>query len=59
MESLLTFEPVPAVHWPKYSLDTPQEYVFDVNTTNYIEDDYYRAEAIQFIIDNFNSTFAR
>lgn len=40
---------VDAVTWPQYSLDKPQNFYFDANKTSYIEDDYYRAEAIAYI----------
>jgi hypothetical protein len=48
---------VGCVSWPDYTLDNPQNIVFDVNTTQlaYVEGDYYRAEAIQYISDHIFS----
>ncbi|KAF4315054.1 hypothetical protein BBO99_00005859 [Phytophthora kernoviae] len=42
---------VTAVEWPEYTLDDPQNIVFDVNVTDlaFIEPDIYRAEAIAFL----------
>lgn len=41
-----------SVQWPEYKLDNPQNLGIDANATDlaYIEDDYFRAEAINFII---------
>lgn len=49
------------IEWPAYTLDNPQNYVFDVNVTDlvYTEPDIYRAEAINFVIDNLVSVFGR
>ncbi|KAK6379059.1 hypothetical protein LTS17_006763 [Exophiala oligosperma] len=49
------------VHWPSYNLTTPQNIVFDTNDTNlmYAEDDYYRAEGIAFISENFVDAYGR
>lgn len=62
--SLLTFclvylRTVTDVEWPKYSLDNPENLVFDVNVTGlaYSEPDIYRAEAINFLIENLDSVF--
>ncbi|EXJ95768.1 triacylglycerol lipase [Capronia coronata CBS 617.96] len=50
-----------SVHWPVYTLDSPQNVVFDTNVTDllYVEPDYYRAEGIQYIIDRFISVYYR
>ncbi|KAE9045073.1 hypothetical protein PR003_g11229 [Phytophthora rubi] len=42
------------VEWPQYSLDDPQNIVFDANMTDlaYIESDLFRAEAIAYMINN-------
>ncbi|OAP65368.1 hypothetical protein AYL99_01340 [Fonsecaea erecta] len=50
-----------SVHWPVYTLDDPQNIVFDANATDllYVEPDYYRAEGIQYISDRFISTYGR
>ncbi|PSR81083.1 carboxylesterase family protein [Coniella lustricola] len=47
------------VTWPRYTLDNPQNLVFDVNVTDlaYAEPDTYRAEGINYIIDNMWSVF--
>jgi hypothetical protein len=44
-----------------YTLDDPQNIVFDANATNllYAEPDYYRAEGIQYISDRFISVYGR
>lgn len=49
------------VQWPVYSLDAPQNLVFDANVTNlaYVEDDSYRTEAINFIIENYEKYWGR
>ncbi|KAH7491184.1 Lipase 1 [Phytophthora ramorum] len=46
------------VTWPEYTLDNPQNIVFDVNVTDlaYIEPDIYRAEAIAFINNALTAT---
>lgn len=40
--------------WPKYSLENPQNIVFDANVTGvaYAEPDTYRADGIRFILDH-------
>ncbi|EHA56295.1 lipase 2 [Pyricularia oryzae 70-15] len=45
--------------WPVYTLEQPQNYVFDVNATGYgyIEPDTYRAEGIKYISDRFETVF--
>jgi len=50
-----------SVRWPVYTLDNPQNIVFDANVTNllYAEPDYYRAEGIQYISDRFVSVYGR
>lgn len=47
------------IEWPKYSLEDPQNMVFDVNVTNlaYTEPDTYRAEGIDFLIENLDGVF--
>ncbi|CAK7213773.1 hypothetical protein SEUCBS140593_001958 [Sporothrix eucalyptigena] len=52
---------VTRVKWPVYSLDTPQNIVFDVNVTNlaYIEDDYYRAPGMAYIEEHLTTSFGR
>ena len=49
------------VTWPVYSLDNPQNIVFDVNVTTlaYAEPDIYRAEGIQYIDDRLDTVFGR
>ena len=49
------------ITWPKYILDKPQNLVFDANKTEmvYIEDDTYRAEAINFLIENYEAYWGR
>ncbi|KAF7548327.1 hypothetical protein G7046_g8710 [Stylonectria norvegica] len=56
-----TSQAIPGVEWPSYELDDPQNLVFDANVTNlsYLEGDYYRAEAIEFIIENYESYWGR
>ncbi|KAL3659424.1 hypothetical protein V7S43_015695 [Phytophthora oleae] len=45
---------VTALEWPEYTLDDPQDIVFDANVTDvaYIEPDTFRAEAIAHMINN-------
>lgn len=45
--------------WPRYTVDDPQNIVFDVNVTDlaYIEPDTYREEGIEFIIDHMVGVF--
>lgn len=46
------------IEWPQYSLDDPQNIVFDANVTDlaYIEPDLFRAEAIAYIHSLYNAT---
>ncbi|KAL4094141.1 hypothetical protein PRIC1_009805 [Phytophthora ramorum] len=46
------------VVWPQYSLDDPQNIVFDANKTDlaYVESDLFRAEAIAYIHSLYNTT---
>ncbi|GAM36641.1 hypothetical protein TCE0_018f05883 [Talaromyces pinophilus] len=37
--------------WPKYTLDSPKNMVFDGNITSFVEDDNWRIEALNLIID--------
>lgn len=48
----------PAV-WPVYTLEQPQNYVFDVNATGlgYLEPDVYRAAGMRYISDIFETTY--
>ncbi|OAG38359.1 hypothetical protein AYO21_07479 [Fonsecaea monophora] len=50
-----------SIHWPAYTLAQPQNIVFDTNATNlmYVEDDLYRAEGIQYMIDLFPTVYGR
>ncbi|EXJ59992.1 triacylglycerol lipase [Cladophialophora yegresii CBS 114405] len=50
-----------SIHWPVYTLDNPQNIVFDANVANLLhaEPDYYRAEGIRFISDRFISVYGR
>lgn len=52
---------VSQVEWPKYTLDEPQNIVFDVNVTDlaYIEPDTFRADGLRFIIDNLDTVFGQ
>lgn len=45
----LTYDPVDAVPWPKYTLDNPRNFYFTANETSYVEPDTYRAEAIEYV----------
>jgi carboxylesterase type B len=49
------------VMWPRYTLDEPQNIVFDVNVTGlaYVEPDVYRAEAINYMAENFDTLWGR
>ncbi|KAL2803399.1 Alpha/Beta hydrolase protein [Aspergillus granulosus] len=38
--------------WPKYTVDNPEDFVFDANVTSYVEPDTYRKEGIALINDN-------
>lgn len=42
-------DPVPSATWPKYNLNTPKNFVFDANVTSFVEDDFFRAEAISYL----------
>lgn len=55
----LILHSVTELQWPKYTPDEPVNIVFDVNKTGlaYIEPDLYRAEGIQFIIDNLDTVY--
>jgi triacylglycerol lipase len=35
--------------WPQYTLDAPQNYVFEQNMTSHAEDDVWRAAAIYYV----------
>lgn len=52
---------VTSVHWPAYSLTAPRNLVFDTNATNlmYVEQDYFRAEGIQYISEHFVDVYGR
>lgn len=52
---------VSCVHWPQYSLDNPQNMVFDANVTGlaYIQPDTYRAEGIAYIGSILDSVYGR
>lgn len=49
------------VKWPKYEGVTPRSIVFDANVTNlaYVEDDTYRAEGIEYMIEHMVEQFGR
>ena len=49
------------VRWPTYSLDNPENILFDVNITDLarIEPDTYRAEGIQYIADRLDTVYGR
>ncbi|KAF2769967.1 alpha/beta-hydrolase [Teratosphaeria nubilosa] len=42
---------VDAEHWPVYTIDDPQNFVFEQNVTSHSEPDLYRAEGIKYISD--------
>jgi triacylglycerol lipase len=52
---------VPGPEWPAYTLDNPQTLFFDTNVTGlaYVEPDTYRAEGIQWMVDNMYTAFGR
>jgi hypothetical protein len=52
-------ELVAAATWPVYSKDNPQNFVFDANVTSYVEPDIFRAEGINYMIENMASVFGR
>jgi triacylglycerol lipase len=54
-EHPLTGDVVDAVHWPKYTLDNPRNFYFTANQTSYVEQDYYRAEAVAYLAGIVNS----
>ena len=54
-EHPLTGDEVDVVRWPKYTLDNPRNIYFTANQTPYVEQDYYRAEAIAYLSGIVNS----
>lgn len=50
-----------SLEWPVYGTVDGQNYVFDANVTglSYVEPDLFRAEAIQYWMDNFVTLFGR
>jgi len=48
---------VPA--WPKYKLDKPEDFVFEVNRTSRVEADTWRKEGIDFINQNALAVYGR
>jgi len=48
-----------AANWPVYTNTFPTNFVFDGNVTSYIEDDVWRAEGMQFMIDNAKEVYSR
>ncbi|KAK5446502.1 hypothetical protein LTS15_009841 [Exophiala xenobiotica] len=50
-----------SVHWPAYTSAAPQNLVFDTNATNlmYVEQDYFRAEGIQYIEEHLVDVYGR
>ncbi|OJJ47765.1 hypothetical protein ASPZODRAFT_151213 [Penicilliopsis zonata CBS 506.65] len=49
------------LQWPIYTVPNPRNIVFNVNVTGnaYIEPDIYRAEAIHYMADNFDTIWGR
>lgn len=45
--------------WPKYSIENPQNFVFDANVTSHPEPDTWRKEAIKLINDNVAGVYHR
>ncbi|KAJ9137868.1 Carboxylic ester hydrolase [Pleurostoma richardsiae] len=47
------------VYWPQYTLDNPQNIVFDTNVTSlaYLEPDIYRAEGIAYIGERLDTVY--
>lgn len=45
--------------WPKYELEAPSDFVFEVNKTSGVEVDTWRAEGIEFINRNALALFGR
>ncbi|KAF3037715.1 hypothetical protein E8E11_003177 [Didymella keratinophila] len=48
---------VPA--WPKYKLDEPEDFVFEVNRTSRLEADTWRKEGIDFVNQNALAVYSR
>ncbi|KAH8667110.1 carboxylesterase family protein [Xylariales sp. PMI_506] len=50
-----------SVYWPQYTLDNPQNIVFDVNATDlaFLEPDTYRAEAIAYMSDRLDTVWGQ
>lgn len=42
---------VESSHWPVYTLDEPQNFVFEQNVTSHAEPDVFRAEGMKYIND--------
>jgi triacylglycerol lipase len=42
---------VESEHWPVYTLDDPQNFVFEQNITSHAESDLFRAEGMKYISD--------
>ena len=42
---------VESSHWPVYTLDDPQNFVFEQNVTSHAEPDVFRAEGMKYIND--------
>lgn len=49
------------VEWPLYSLDNPQNIVFDVNVTDlaYPEPDTFRADGMNFIMEGLDTIWGQ
>lgn len=45
--------------WPEYSLDQPEDFVFEVNSTSGVEADTWRKEGIDFINQNALAIYGR
>ncbi|KAH7014480.1 Alpha/Beta hydrolase protein [Microdochium trichocladiopsis] len=45
--------------WPVYSLETPEDFVFDANVTSHVEPDTFRKEGIKLINDNAAGIYHR
>ena len=52
---------MPSVKWPVYWVEAGQNYAFNANVTglSYVEPDMFRAEAMQYWMDNFVALFGR
>lgn len=50
-----------SVEWPRYTLDNPENIVFDANVTElaYIEPDTYREDGIRFMIDGLDTVYGQ